>query len=170
MTLTSEASSPVALHATQAETLSLPLDVIAIQKLIPHRYPFLLIDRVESLTPGKHAIGYKCVSMNEWYFQGHFPQHPLMPGVLITEALAQLACVCVQVLPEFKGRLGVFSGIDGMRFRKMVQPGDVIKLEVHVTALRKMLGKAHAIATVDGQLAAEGDVMFSILPAETTTT
>ncbi|MFM7469131.1 MAG: 3-hydroxyacyl-ACP dehydratase FabZ [Vampirovibrionales bacterium] len=136
-----------------------------IQTLIPHRYPFLLLDRVEALTPGQHAVGYKCVSMNEWYFQGHFPERPLMPGVLITEALAQLACVCVQVLPEYKGRLGVFSGIDGMRFRRMVQPGDLLKLEVTVTALRKMLGKAHAIATVEGQIVAEGDVMFSILPS-----
>src|SRR5271167_863421 len=100
------------------------LDICQIKELIPHRYPFLLVDRVSFVEPGKKAIGYKNLTANEQFFEGHFPFKPIMPGVLMVEALAQLGCICLLSLDELKGSLGVFTGIDGMKFRTMVQPGD----------------------------------------------
>ena len=138
------------------------LDIDAIKRTIPHRFPFLLVDRIIECEPGQMAVGLKAVSGNEPFFQGHFPDYPLMPGVLILEALAQVAAICVQVMPEYQGKLGVFAGLDNVRFKRQVRPGDLLRLEVKITKLRMPLGTASAEATVDGQLAARADLMFAL--------
>ena len=139
------------------------LDINQIKEIIPHRYPFLLVDKILEVEPGKHAIGIKNVTANEEFFQGHFPQKPIMPGVLIVEALAQTACVAGLLLEEYKGKLGVFTGIEEMKFRKQVEPGDVLKLEIEFMVFKRGIGKVNAIATVDGKVAAEGILKFAII-------
>lgn len=143
--------------------LHLPLDVRAIQQIIPHRYPILLVDRIVELEPGKRAVGLKNVSTNEWFFEGHFPGNPIMPGVLIIEALAQTGAVAALSADEFKGKLGLFAGIDGVRFRRQVVPGDQLRLEVEMERLRRGIGRAAATATVDGETAAEGRLTFALV-------
>jgi len=138
------------------------LDINGIMQVIPHRYPFLLVDRILELDPGKKAVGVKNVSGNEPFFQGHFPGFPVMPGVLIIEALAQVGAVAVLSLPEMKNKLALFAGIDGARFRKQVFPGDQIRLEVEITKFRGPIGKGKAEATVDGQVAAEAELLFAL--------
>jgi len=136
-----------------------------IQKIIPHRYPFLLIDRIIEVEPGKSAVGIKNVTVNEPFFQGHFPGQPIMPGVLIVEALAQTACVAGFLLEENKGKLGVFTGIESMKFRRQVVPGDVLKLEVEFLAFKMGMGKVKVRASVDGKMAAEGEIRFAMIVA-----
>jgi len=131
-------------------------------RTIPHRYPFLLLDRVVELEPGKRAVGIKNVSMNEPFFQGHFPHYPLMPGVLILEAMAQVASVIVQVQPEYQGKLGVFTGIDNARFKRQVRPGDTLRLTVTITRVRLPMATASGEATVNGELACRADLMFAL--------
>lgn len=143
--------------------LQLPLDVRAIQQIIPHRYPILLVDRIVELEPGQRAVGLKNVSTNEWFFEGHFPGNPIMPGVLIVEALAQTGAVAALSAEEFLGKLGLFAGIDGVRFRRQVIPGDQLRLEVEMERLRRGIGRAAATATVDGETAAEGRLTFAIV-------
>ncbi len=143
--------------------LQLPLDVRAIQQIIPHRYPILLVDRIVELEPGQRAVGLKNVSANEWFFEGHFPDNPIMPGVLIVEALAQTGAVAALSAEEFSGKLGLFAGIDGVRFRRQVVPGDQLKLEVEMERLRRGIGRAAATATVDGETAAEGRLTFALV-------
>jgi 3-hydroxyacyl-[acyl-carrier-protein] dehydratase len=138
------------------------LDIKAIQEILPHRYPFLLIDKIESLEPGVKAVGYKNVTINEYFFQGHFPQEPVMPGVLIIEALAQVGAAAMLTLDEFKGKIGYFTGIDKAKFRKKVVPGDVLKLEVEIIKRKGPVGIGKAIATVDGKKAAEAELSFII--------
>ncbi|AFS77296.1 (3R)-hydroxymyristoyl-[acyl-carrier-protein] dehydratase FabZ [Gottschalkia acidurici 9a] len=138
------------------------LDNIQIQKLIPHRYPFLLVDKILELEEGKRAVGLKNVTANEPFFQGHFPGNPLMPGVLIVEAMAQVGTVVLMSLEEYRGKLAVFAGIDKVRFKKQVRPGDTLKIEVELTSMRRGIGKADAIAYVDGELACKGELMFAI--------
>src|SRR5271155_3266643 len=118
----------------------LTLDINEIKKILPHRYPFLLLDRVTSVVPGLKATGYKNLTANEQFFQGHFPFKPIMPGVLMVEALAQLGCLAMLLKPEFKDVLGVFTGIDGFKFRSMVVPGDRLDLEVELLKMRGPLG------------------------------
>jgi 3-hydroxyacyl-[acyl-carrier-protein] dehydratase len=133
-----------------------------IQEIIPHRYPFLLIDKIESFEPGKIAIGYKNVTINEYFFQGHFPEEPVMPGVLIIEALAQVGAVAILSQEEFKGKLAYFAGIDKAKFRKKVIPGDVLRLEVEIIKTKGPIGIGRAIATVDGKKAVEAELTFAI--------
>lgn len=136
---------------------------IEIRNIIPHRYPFLLVDKVLELEPGKKITAIKNVTANEPFFQGHFPNYPIMPGVLIVEALAQTAGICVAVLEENRGKLGVFSGIDNMKFKKQVIPGDTLTLEAEITAFKHGLAKAKVRATVDNQVAAEGEIKFMLI-------
>lgn len=138
------------------------MDVNEIMKRIPHRYPFLLVDRVLELDPGKSAVGIKNVSINEPFFQGHFPGNPIMPGVLIVEAMAQLGAVIVLSIPENREKLALFAGIDNMRFRRQVVPGDQLRMEVEILRMRGSIGKGIGRAMVDDQIAAEGTIIFGI--------
>lgn len=142
-----------------------PLNSEQIQVIIPHRYPFLLVDRIIELEMGKRAVGLKNVTINEPFFQGHFPGYPVMPGVLIVEALAQVGAVAMLSLEEHKGKIGLFAGIDGFRFKEQVKPGDTLRLEVELTRVRGTVGKGRATALVDGKVVAEGELMFAIVPA-----
>src|SRR3954468_4175795 len=128
-----------------------------ILKIIPHRYPFLLVDKIVEFEPGKRAVGIKNVSANEWFFQGHFPQYAVMPGVLIIEALAQVGSVAGLSVPEFKDKIAFFAGIDRVRFKRQVVPGDTLRLEVTLTSLRMPVGKMSGTATVDGDVACTGE-------------
>ncbi|MBN2260205.1 MAG: 3-hydroxyacyl-ACP dehydratase FabZ [Clostridiales bacterium] len=139
------------------------LSSIQIQEIIPHRYPFLLVDRVIEMEIGKKAVGIKNVTVNEPFFQGHFPGNPIMPGVLMVEALAQVGAVCILSMEEYKGKLAVFTGIDNVKFKKMVVPGDTLRLEVEIISIRRNIGKGQAVATVDGQIAVKGEIMFAIV-------
>lgn len=137
-----------------------------IRDILPHRYPFLLVDKIIELEPGKRAVGIKNVSSNEPFFQGHFPEYPIMPGVLIVEALAQTAGIAVAVLEENKGKLGVFAGIDCMKFKTQVLPGDVLLLETEILVSKLGMTKAKVKATVDGKVAAEGEIKFVLTKVE----
>ena len=147
---------------TNAEVVE-NLDVTEIKKLIPHRYPFLLVDRVTSAVPGQSAKGFKNLTANEQFFEGHFPFKAIMPGVLQVEALAQLASIALMLKDEFKGRLGVFSGIDGFRFRHMVVPGDRLDLEIELLKMKGPLGKIKATARVGDKIACEGEISFVLI-------
>lgn len=138
------------------------LDIDAIKEIIPHRYPFLLLDRVDELVEGERAVGIKNVTANEPFFVGHFPEYPVMPGVLIVEALAQVGAVVLLSMDAHKGRLALFAGIDKVRFKRQVRPGDTLLLEVRITRSRGAIGFGQAIATVDGELACSGELMFAI--------
>ena len=131
-------------------------------EILPHRQPMLLIDTLEELEPGKRAVGKKCVSYNEPYFAGHFPGEPVMPGVLIVEALAQVGAAVMLSCPEFKGKLVYFGGIEHCRFRKKVVPGDVLMLEVEMIRQKGPLGVGKATATVDGKTAVTAELTFAI--------
>lgn len=139
------------------------LNNIDIQNIIPHRYPFLLVDKITEIEYGKKAIGIKNVTVNEPFFQGHFPGNPIMPGVLIVEAMAQVGAVSILGMEENKGKLAVFTGIDGMRFRRQVVPGDTLRMEVEMLAFKRGIGKAKAEAYVGDNLAASGELMFAII-------
>ncbi len=142
------------------------LDVQAIMDIIPHRPPFLLVDRILEMESGKSAVGEKCVTIGEPFFLGHFPGFPVMPGVLIVEALAQVGAVSILSMPEMVGKVGLFGGIENARFRRQVVPGDVLRLEVTITKMRGPVAKAHGLATVDGETAVECDMTFAIAPKD----
>lgn len=139
------------------------LNVDQIKELIPHRYPFLLVDKVIELEVGKRAVGIKNVTANEPFFQGHFPDYPLMPGVLIVEAMAQVGAIAMMSLEENKGKLGVFTGIDEVRIRKEVRPGDTLRMEVELVTMRRGIGKADAKAYVGEDLVCNGKLMFALV-------
>ena len=136
---------------------------IDIQKILPHRYPFLLIDKITEMEEGKSITGVKNVTINEPFFQGHFPGNPIMPGVLITEALAQTGAVLLLSMPENKGKLGVFTGINSFKFRRQVVPGDTLTLHAELLMYRHGMGKANVKATVDGDIAAAGEISFAVI-------
>ncbi|ATA61644.1 3-hydroxyacyl-ACP dehydratase FabZ [Geobacillus sp. FSL K6-0789] len=138
------------------------LDIQQIQAIIPHRYPFLLVDRILEIEEGKRAVGIKNVSANEAFFAGHFPEYPVMPGVLIVEALAQVGAVVLLQSEENRGRLAFFAGIDNCRFKRQVKPGDQIRLEVEILRARGAIGKGKGTATVDGELVCETELMFAL--------
>lgn len=146
----------------EATPFAAPLEAADIMRILPHRYPFLLVDRVVELEPGKRAVGIKNVTANEPQFTGHFPGRPIMPGVLMVEALAQTCGVAVLTLDEYRGKIGLFAGIDDVRFRRLVQPGDTLRMEVTVQKLRGMFGRARGVATVDGEVAVEGTLSIII--------
>lgn len=133
-----------------------------IMNIIPHRYPFLLIDTIEELEPGVRALGKKCVSVNEPFFQGHFPGNPVMPGVLIMEALAQVGAVAMLSQPDWKGRTAYFAGIDKARFRQKVMPGDVLLLETEIIKVKGPIGVGRAVARVNDKVAAQAELTFAI--------
>jgi 3-hydroxyacyl-[acyl-carrier-protein] dehydratase len=138
-----------------------------IQKLIPHRWPFLLVDRIVEYDPAaKRIVGLKAVTATEWFFQGHFPGLPVMPGVLQVEALAQTMAVYVSQQPGFGDRIGLFAGIDEVRFKRMVVPGDTLRLEIVMERLGSRFGKGRGVATVEGEVACEGVLSFIIPSAD----
>jgi len=139
------------------------LEADQIEQIIPHRYPFLLVDRMLEIEDGKRGVGIKNVSANEWFFEGHFPGNKVMPGVLIVEAMAQVAAVTLLNGMDAGGKTPMFGGIEQMRFRKPVVPGDVLRMEFTLEKLRGPVGKGHVKATVDGKVAAEGTIMFALV-------
>ncbi len=139
------------------------LDKEGIKNIIPQRDPFLMIDEVEEYIPGESAVAYKHVSEDEYYFKGHFPGNPIMPGVLIVESLAQTGAVAILSMEENKGKNALFGGIDKIRFKKQVIPGDVLKLEVKIIKRKGPIGIGEAIATVDGKVAAKGELTFAVV-------
>ena len=139
------------------------LDINEIMKIIPQRPPFLMIDKVEEIKPGESAIAYKNVCINEPHFQGHFPGNPIMPGVLIIEALAQTGACAILSLDEYRGKNALFGGVDELRFKKPVLPGDVLKLEVKIIKRKGTIGVGEAIATVDGKVAVKGELTFAVV-------
>ena len=139
------------------------MDIEAIKKILPHRYPFLLVDRVTALTPGKHAIGRKSVTINEPFFQGHFPIKAIMPGVLVIESMAQVGGVMMLSMPDAGGKLAYIAGINEARFRKPVLPGDILECETTLLRVRGDMGKVGCQARVNGEIVAEAEIMFALV-------
>jgi len=138
------------------------LDIQQIKEIIPHRYPFLLVDKILEIEENKKAVGIKNVTANEEFFNGHFPDYPVMPGVLIVEALAQVGAVAMLINEENRGKLAFFAGIDKCRFKRQVKPGDQLRLEVEIIRVKGPIGKGKGIATVDGEVACEVEITFAL--------
>jgi 3-hydroxyacyl-[acyl-carrier-protein] dehydratase len=143
-------------------SLTLPLDRASIEAILPHREPFLLIDEVVELEPGRRVVAKKSVREDEWFLSGHFPGNPIMPGVLMVEALAQCGAVAVLAEEENRGKLALFAGIDDVRFKRIVRPGDELTLECQIEAVRGPVGRGKVRATVDGALAVRGILTFAV--------
>jgi 3-hydroxyacyl-[acyl-carrier-protein] dehydratase len=142
------------------------MSIDEIHRILPHRYPFLLVDRILELEPGRRAVGLKNVSSNEGFFQGHFPGHPVMPGVLLVEAMAQVGGVILLSIPDNAGKLAYFAGMDKVRFRRPVVPGDTLISEVEVIKHRGTFGWVRGVARVDGQVVVEGELSYRLLDVE----
>lgn len=140
----------------------LSFDTMQIMDMIPHRYPFLLVDKITECVPGKYAKGYKNLTMNEGFFQGHFPGNPIMPGVLQLEALAQCSAPILLTLDEFKGKLALFAAMENVRFKSIVRPGDRLDMEVQLLKMKGPIGKSHAIGSVDGKVVVEADMTVAM--------
>lgn len=138
------------------------MDIDQIKQTIPHRYPFLLVDKVLEMEEGQRVVAIKNVSANEPFFQGHFPDYPVMPGVLIIEALAQTGAMGVLGIEANKGKIGFLAGLDKCRFKRQVKPGDQLKLEVEITRVKGPVGKGKGVATVDGEVVCEGEITFAV--------
>ena len=138
------------------------LNIKEIQEIIPHRHPFLLLDAIEDYEPGEYAVGYKCVTYREDFFKGHFPEKPVMPGVLIIEALAQAGAVAILSIPENQGKIAFFGGIQKCRFNGMVVPGDKLKLETRIIKRKGPLGVGEAVASVEGKVVASAELTFIV--------
>jgi 3-hydroxyacyl-[acyl-carrier-protein] dehydratase len=143
-------------------SITLPLDRASIEAILPHREPFLLLDEVVDLEPGRRVVAKKAVREDEWYLAGHFPGNPIMPGVLMVEALAQCGAVAVLAEEENRGKLALFAGIDDVRFKRIVRPGDELTLECEIETVRGPVGRGKARATVDGELAVRGTLIFAV--------
>jgi len=139
------------------------LDIEQIREVLPHRYPFLLVDRILELVPGKRARGYKNVTINEEFFEGHFPGHAVMPGVLVCEAMAQVGGVLLLSMTGNEGKLAYFGGMDRVRFRRPVVPGDTLVTEVELITTKGNIGKVRAVARVNDEIAAEGEFIFALV-------
>ena len=142
---------------------SVMLLIDEIKKIIPHRYPFLMVDRILEIEPGVRALGVKNISANEPFFQGHFPGNPVMPGVLIIEALAQTAGIAVAIKDENRGKLGLFASVESIKFKRQVVPGDILMLEADITNFKLGFAKAKVRATVEGDTAAEGEIKIALV-------
>jgi len=140
----------------------LSFDIVEIMEMLPHRYPFLLVDRITECIPGKSSKGYKNLSMNEEFFQGHFPGNPIMPGVLQLEALAQCSAPMLLTVDKYKGKLTLFAAMDNVRFKNIVRPGDRLDMETEIIKMKGPIGKCHAIGYVDGKVAVEADLTVCI--------
>lgn len=138
------------------------LDINGIQEIIPHRHPFLLVDYIEDYEPGQYAVGYKCVTYREDFFKGHFPGHPVMPGVLTLEALAQVGAVAILSIEENKGKIAFFGGVNKCKFKGMVKPGDKLKLETKIIKTKGPVGVGEAVASVDGKVVVSAELTFMV--------
>lgn len=141
---------------------AISLNIKEIQDIIPHRYPFLFVDKIEALEPMKSAVGYKNITMNESFFQGHFPKEPVLPGVIMIEALAQVGAIAMLYDEKYRGKLAYFGGIKNAKFKRKVVPGDTLKLEVEIIKVKGPMGIGKAVATVDGNIACECELTFAI--------
>lgn len=139
------------------------LDIEAIKEILPHRYPFLLVDQILELVPGKRAVGLKNVTANEPFFQGHFPQRAIMPGVLVIEVMAQIGGVMILAVEEHRGKLAYIGTVDNAKFRRPIVPGDTLEVTVELLRLRGNMGKVRCMARVGGEEAAEADIMFALV-------
>ena len=139
------------------------LDIEAIKEILPHRYPFLLVDRILELVPGQRAVGLKNVTVNEPFFQGHFPQRSIMPGVLVIEIMAQVGGVMILAVEEHRGKLAYIGTVDNAKFRKPIVPGDTLEITVELLRLRGNMGKVRCVVRVQGEEAAEADIMFALV-------
>lgn len=140
----------------------LSMDIMEIMDMIPHRYPFLLVDKITECVPGKYSKGYKNLTMNESFFQGHFPGNPIMPGVLQLEAMAQCSAPILLSLDQYKGKLCLFAAMENVRFKAIVRPGDRFDMEVEMVKLKGPIGKCHAVGYVDGKVVVEADMTVAM--------